>query len=361
MRCMGEGIAILGWGRQSKGAKVRCRLSLRAGARSSSARYSRQSVFCRPRSREGKNAAMTRIPRNPSLSSGLVVAIFMMAVCHAGKMPPPLPMNHADSAPHNSLEDSEGLQNSHRIIWGRANTKDAYFDDMTPTNVTAVVGQTARLPCRVINLGQKDVTWIRKRDIHILTLGVSTYTSDARFTVVRNRKTKEWILQISPVAFRDAGVYECQVSTSPKISLPVTLNVEVQQARIQGPSEVYIQNGSTISLTCVVNTHSENVGAVSWFRNANSLDYDSPRGGVSLEIEKTPTRTTSKLFITRAIRTDSGNYTCAPEFADAAFVIVHVVNGEESAAVQTGGGFALSPNLWHAFFSLALMIVTATR
>ena len=27
------------------------------------------------------------------------------------------------------------------------------------------------------------VTWIRKRDIHILTLGVSTYTSDARFTV----------------------------------------------------------------------------------------------------------------------------------------------------------------------------------
>lgn len=77
-----------------------------------------------------------------------------------------------------------------------------------------------------------------------------------------------------------------------------------------------------------MNTHSENVGAVSWYRNANNLDYDSPRGGVSLEIEKTPTRTTSKLFITRATRTDSGNYTCAPEFADAAFVIVHVVNGK---------------------------------
>ncbi|XP_018017331.1 muscle, skeletal receptor tyrosine protein kinase isoform X2 [Hyalella azteca] len=289
----------------------------------------------------------------------LAVLLALIPATCSGEDSLELPMSLAASTPYNSLEESDVAQSGHHIIWGRPNTKDAYFDDMTPTNVTAVVGQTARLPCRVINLGQKDVTWIRKRDIHILTLGVSTYTSDARFTVVRNRKTKEWILQISPVAFRDAGVYECQVSTSPKISLPVTLNVEVQQARIQGPSEVYIQNGSTISLTCVVNTHSENVGAVSWFRNANSLDYDSPRGGVSLEIEKTPIRTTSKLFITRAIRADSGNYTCAPEFADAAFVIVHVVNGEESAAVQTGEGVALVPRLQCAVVGLALLLAAA--
>ena len=35
-----------------------------------------------------------------------------------------------------------------------------------------------------------------------------------------------WILEVTPVTFRDAGVYECQVSTSPKISLPVYLHVE---------------------------------------------------------------------------------------------------------------------------------------
>ncbi|KAG7171968.1 hypothetical protein Hamer_G000926 [Homarus americanus] len=54
----------------------------------------------------------------------------------------------------------------------------------------------------------------------------------------------------------------------------------------------------------------------------------SPRGGVSVEIEKTPARTTSKLFLTRAGKDDLGNYTCVPQFADPASVLVHVVNGE---------------------------------
>ena len=34
-----------------------------------------------------------------------------------------------------------------------------------------------------------------------------------------------WYLDISSVTFRDAGVYECQVSTSPKVFLPVHLTV----------------------------------------------------------------------------------------------------------------------------------------
>ena len=46
------------------------------------------------------------------------------------------------------------------------------------------------------------------------------------------------------------------------------------------------------------------------------------------QVEKTPDSTTSKLYITRAMRRDSGNYTCAPQFARAASVLVHVVDGE---------------------------------
>ncbi|KAK4312784.1 hypothetical protein Pmani_015798 [Petrolisthes manimaculis] len=107
---------------------------------------------------------------------------------------------------------------------------------------------------------------------------------------------------------------------------PQGKDMKVQQAQIQGPREVFIQSGSTIKLKCLVNTHSDNVGAVVWFRDTSELDYDSSRGGVSIEIEKTPTRTTSKLFLTRATKGDSGNYTCSPKFADAASVTVHVVN-----------------------------------
>lgn len=45
-------------------------------------------------------------------------------------------------------------------------------------------------------------------------------------------------------------------------------------------------------------------------------------------MEKTPTKTTSKLYITRAVKADSGNYTCAPKFSRPDSVTVHVVNGE---------------------------------
>ncbi|KAK4303052.1 hypothetical protein Pmani_024902 [Petrolisthes manimaculis] len=251
------------------------------------------------------------------------------------------------------IQEEEG---GPQITWGRPNTNNAYFHHHTPTNVTAVVGQRAVLTCKVLNLDNKDVSWIRQRDLHILTIGMFTYTSDDRFTVRHPEESEEWYLEISPVTFRDAGVYECQVSASPKIFLPVLLTVQVQQAQIQGPREVFIQSGSTIKLTCLVNTHSDNVGAVVWFRDSSELDYDSPRGGVSIEIEKTPTRTTSKLFLTRAAKADSGNYTCAPKFADAASVTVHVVNGEESAAVHTASSAGTLILLLHLLLLFLLFL-----
>ncbi|KAK7083171.1 hypothetical protein SK128_000977 [Halocaridina rubra] len=216
----------------------------------------------------------------------------------------------------------------HQIIWGEANTNRAYFDKSTPRNITSVVGQKTSLPCKVVSLDKKNVSWIRKRDLHILTVGVSTYTSDDRFQVYHPEDSNEWHLQINSVNFKDSGAYECQVSTSPKISLPVLLSVEVQQARIIGPKELYIEKGSTIKLTCVVNAHADTVGNVRWFRDTTELDYDSTRGGISLEIEKTPLKTTSKLFLTKATKKDSGNYTCGPDHADHAIVFVHVVSGK---------------------------------
>ncbi|XP_066977529.1 lachesin-like [Macrobrachium rosenbergii] len=239
---------------------------------------------------------------------------------------------------------SVGNVEQQEITWGKPNTDTARFDDNNPLNVTAMVGQQAILPCTVINLDKKDVSWIRQRDLHILTVNIFTYTTDDRFKVYHPEDSDDWHLEINPVTFRDAGVYECQVSTSPKIFLPIQLSVDVQQARISGPREVFIQNSSTIKLTCVVNTHSENVGAVSWYRDNAELDYDSPRGGVSIEIEKTPVRTTSKLFLTRAGKNDSGNYSCVPQFADSASVLVHVVNGEESAAVYKASSSCVTCN-----------------
>ena len=89
-----------------------------------------------------------------------------------------------------------------------------------------------------------------------------------------------------------------------------------------------MKKGSTISLTCTVNVHSNPPGSVLWYHGPSVVDFDSPRGGISLETERTEKGTTSKLLVTRAELSDSGNYTCVPSNAHPASVGVHVLNGE---------------------------------
>lgn len=57
------------------------------------------------------------------------------------------------------------------------------------------------------------------------------------------------------------------------------------------------------------------------------INFDSPRGGISLVTEKGP-ETTSRLMIQKAVPSDSGIYTCEPSNANPSSIKVHVVNGE---------------------------------
>lgn len=52
-----------------------------------------------------------------------------------------------------------------------------------------------------------------------------TYTNDQRFLARHIDNSDEWVLKVVSVQPRDAGVYECQVSTEPKISLAYRLTV----------------------------------------------------------------------------------------------------------------------------------------
>nr|CAD7256477.1 unnamed protein product [Timema shepardi] len=71
----------------------------------------------------------------------------------------------------------------------------------------------------------KQVSWIRRRDSHILTVDRYTFIADERFQAFLVEATDTWTLQIKYVQARDAGQYECQVSTEPKMSHFITLNV----------------------------------------------------------------------------------------------------------------------------------------
>ncbi|XP_054746482.1 uncharacterized protein LOC129251134 [Anastrepha obliqua] len=212
-----------------------------------------------------------------------------------------------------------------------------YFDNSSRREVTATVGQAALLHCRVRNLGDRAVSWIRKRDLHILTVGILTYTNDQRFQSLHTEGSDEWTLRISSPQPRDSGTYECQVSTEPKISQGFRLNVVVSRAKILGNSELFIKSGSDINLTCLAMQSPIPPSFIYWYKGKRVMNY-SQRGGINVITERS-TRT-SKLLIAKATPSDSGNYTCSPSSSDSASVVVHVINGEHPAAMQHGNSSA---------------------
>ncbi|CAG2161623.1 unnamed protein product [Oppiella nova] len=56
------------------------------------------------------------------------------------------------------------------------------------------------------------VTWIRKRDGHILSIERIKYTTDPRFTPLFDGN--HWVLRIKNISINDAGVYQCKLTSS---------------------------------------------------------------------------------------------------------------------------------------------------
>ncbi len=57
----------------------------------------------------------------------------------------------------------------------------------------------------------EQISWIRRRDMHIITVDRIVYTNDERFNILHIDGSDDWTLQIKFVQRRDNGTYECQV------------------------------------------------------------------------------------------------------------------------------------------------------
>ena len=73
------------------------------------------------------------------------------------------------------------------------------------------------------------ISWVRRRDWHILTSGMFTYTNDERFQVLHSEGSDDWTLQIKYVQKRDNGTYECQVSVGVLLNDIVTTVLKIQR------------------------------------------------------------------------------------------------------------------------------------
>lgn len=76
-----------------------------------------------------------------------------------------------------------------------------------------------------------------------------------------------------------------------------------------GNTELYIKSGSDINLTCVALQAPSAPSFIYWYKGGRVVNY-SQRGGISVLTERSTK--TSKLVISRATSSDSGNYTCSP-------------------------------------------------
>ncbi|KAK3850877.1 hypothetical protein Pcinc_042442 [Petrolisthes cinctipes] len=210
----------------------------------------------------------------------------------------------------------------------------------TRADVKTPVGIPANLTCGVRLLGDRKVSWIRRRDLHVLTTGNFTYTTDKRFRALHLPGSPFWSLQIHTPTVEDSGVYECQVSTQPKISRRFRLRVVVPMAAITGTREIFMKAGSDINITCVVKGAIRGA-PVTWYHvlprpsrresvvirgdDETEVINEGGRGGVQLVTDKNGGN--SWLLVNRATWKDAGNYTCAPAHAMPDSVSVHVLDG----------------------------------
>ncbi|XP_066989527.1 opioid-binding protein/cell adhesion molecule-like isoform X1 [Macrobrachium rosenbergii] len=220
-----------------------------------------------------------------------------------------------------------------------------YFQDFeNSTNITAQLGSTAYLNCRVNRLHEKTVSWVRRDGdkIKLITWGLHTYSNDARYSL-NFEHPNNWKLQIKYTQRRDQGTYECQISTHPPKILYVRLNivapvVEIIDERGASVQEKFYKTGSTIELKCTISQMPQAQTFILWRHGEHMLNYDTSRGGISVKTDMSSSVIVSTLFIANATPRDSGNYTCSLGDVATGGVLVHILNGEHPAAMQHGSG-----------------------
>ncbi|XP_068239908.1 lachesin-like [Palaemon carinicauda] len=219
-------------------------------------------------------------------------------------------------------------------IWPEALTLNTQSPDppvQNNTEILAQVGGEATFSCFTHHLSDEMVTWLKKDDDQLLTVGQQVYAAETRFTATHSPQNKAWELWVKDVQQSDAGQYECQLTTYPPVTFYFTLKVTQAEAKVSGPSEVHIEEGSKLALECHVKYAAAPPVYIFWYHNSTMVNYANQR---ALEVQHG--NYSSSLVVTRVRASDAGTYTCEPHLATPANITVHVVTGKKPAAMQHG-------------------------
>ncbi|GBM32995.1 hypothetical protein AVEN_263489-1 [Araneus ventricosus] len=189
------------------------------------------------------------------------------------------------------------------------------------------------------------VSWVRKKDLHILTLGEQVYTNHKRFRLVHLQNSPVWTLEIKDSRKEDSGIFECQVYTEPKMSYDFQLNVFALALHISPGPILYIKSGASVNLTCQA---TDETGTVFLFWSHNGRVLES--GEEHTEITEFGPAA-NRLFISKAKKSDSGNYSCQHSYHERTNIILHVLNGKRPVAMEPGSrGYVSKATLTNIVF-----------
>ena len=170
---------------------------------------------------------------------------------------------------------------------------------------------------------------------------------------------------------QDSGKYACSVNTLPKISLIVELivkeppladspykpyKVDPPKAVISGPSILHVSKGSTAGLECLIPAADVLPSSLYWEKEGKVLTARK-RPGISLEVEKLPGVSTTRLLISKVTPEDSGLYSCASDISSSATVWLIVSPGSSVSALKslTSTASFESPSIMLVFLSRLLV------
>merc|ERR1711953_370099 len=225
------------------------------------------------------------------------------------------------------------------------------FDSHLPAKLTVQQGDTAYLPCRIFSAQNMSVSWIRGADSHIITVDQETFISDSRFSSLIKARENLWTLKIKFVTARDAGKYECQVSTVPKMSRKVELVVVVPKVGIFGGPDIYVREFSTLHLECVISATIVSPKFVVWEHNGKLVP-----GTSVIKVQDSPSTSSSTLSIGGVDRYQAGNYSCHPDNLHPATVTLHVLSKDGEHLPVTGKAANINNLniLWLTLFLLSV-------
>jgi len=230
------------------------------------------------------------------------------------------------------------------------------FDDHLPSNITVQQGDTAYLHCRIFNAENMSVSWIRGSDSHIITVDQETFISDQRFSSLIKTSDNLWTLKVKYVSARDAGSYECQVSTVPKMSRKIELVVVVPKVRIFGGPDIYVKEHSSLQLECVISATIVSPKYVVWEHNGHLVP-----GTSVIKVQDSPSTSSSTLSIGGVTRYQAGNYSCHPDNLHPARVTLHVLSKDGQHLPVTTGTAAPSQHQTLKTLARLLALVTFVK